>query len=344
MIQKIKGILLDRDNTLNHDPGFLRDPEQVYLKEGVLEGLRLLKEFGFTFFILTNQSGISRGIIKEKELQRVNEKLLSLLKKGGVHIEKIYICSHQDKDRCDCRKPLPGLVNQLIKEYDLDLNHTYIVGDRVRDILCAKHLNIPGILIFSEDEDKEKNRSIQKLAFQSLNLKEAANFILENEFQKNWKNKFFSSWQNKNFLDKIESWRDQKLRIVFTNGCFDILHSGHIQYLRQAKKLGDKIVLALNSDSSIKRLKGKNRPVNSLEDRALLLSNFDFIDLVVGFEEDNPIKVLEKVKPNIHVKGADYTAEKILEYHVVIKNGGRIIILPYRKGYSTTNIIKSFSE
>lgn len=139
---------------------------------------------------------------------------------------------------------------------------------------------------------------------------------------------------------KIDKWRLDGKKIVFTNGCFDILHRGHVEYLLKARELGDILVIGLNTDASVKRLKGDTRPVNNQESRALLLSSLLFVDAVVDFDEDTPLNLIEQVKPDILVKGGDYSVESIIGYDFVKSIGGDIITIDLVDGYSTTNIIK----
>lgn len=133
-------------------------------------------------------------------------------------------------------------------------------------------------------------------------------------------------------------------RIVFTNGCFDILHTGHLSYLREAKKLGDVLVVGLNSDHSVKRLKGDDRPVNRLEDREMMLSALSFVDYIIPFEEDTPIRLINTIIPDVLVKGGDYEPENIVGAETVIRNGGKVKILPFIEGHSTSGIIKKIQE
>jgi len=129
-------------------------------------------------------------------------------------------------------------------------------------------------------------------------------------------------------------------RVVFTNGCFDILHIGHTTYLQQAKALGDVLIIGINSDASVSALKGPKRPINSEADRAGVLAALEAVDCVVVFKESTPIELLEALKPDIHVKGGDYTAETLPEFETVTKNGGRVEILSFVPGKSTTAIIQ----
>ena len=128
-------------------------------------------------------------------------------------------------------------------------------------------------------------------------------------------------------------------RVVFTNGCFDILHIGHISYLRRARKLGDILVIGVNSDASVKRIKGDSRPVNSLDERMEMLAAFDFVDYVIPFEEDTPEKLIKAIVPDILVKGGDYKLEDIVGADFVKKHGGVVEVLPFVDGHSTSEII-----
>jgi D-beta-D-heptose 7-phosphate kinase/D-beta-D-heptose 1-phosphate adenosyltransferase len=134
--------------------------------------------------------------------------------------------------------------------------------------------------------------------------------------------------------------RAKKERIVFTNGCFDILHAGHVKYLRKAKALGDILVLGLNSDSSIRRIKGPSRPVVNQKDRAAVISSLGCVDYVAVFGEDTPIKVIKAVKPDILVKGADWKAGNIVGADLVDSYGGKVATIPLVKGRSTSDIIR----
>ncbi len=133
-------------------------------------------------------------------------------------------------------------------------------------------------------------------------------------------------------------------RIVFTNGCFDILHAGHVDYLIRARKLGDVLVVGLNSDASVQRLKGPARPVNKEQDRALVLSALACVDYVIIFEEDTPYFLIQAVRPNVLVKGGDWPVEKIVGRDIVEAGGGQTLSIPLLPGYSTTGIIERICQ
>lgn len=130
-------------------------------------------------------------------------------------------------------------------------------------------------------------------------------------------------------------------RVVFTNGCFDILHAGHVDYLSQARDLGDLLVLGLNTDASVKRQnKGPERPVNNEIARAKVLAGLGCVDAIVLFDEDTPYELIKSVKPDVLVKGDDYKPENIVGYDIVTSTGGKVVTIPFLEGFSTTSIVK----
>ena len=133
-------------------------------------------------------------------------------------------------------------------------------------------------------------------------------------------------------------------KIVFTNGCFDLLHPGHIYYLKEAKKKGDILILGLNSDSSVRELKGKERPLIPQKNRAELLANFEFIDYITIFDEDTPERLIKQIFPDVLVKGGDYRRKEIVGGKFVAEKGGKVLIIPFLKGHSTTKLIKKIKR
>jgi rfaE bifunctional protein nucleotidyltransferase chain/domain len=141
-------------------------------------------------------------------------------------------------------------------------------------------------------------------------------------------------------IDQIQARRHLGQNIVFTNGCFDLIHPGHVAYLTQAKALGDCLIVGLNSDASVRALKGEARPVVSQSDRALVLAGLFAVDYVVIFEELTPIDLIQAIRPNIHVKGGDYNIESLPETPIIRTFGGEVRILPFVKGNSTSTLIQ----
>lgn len=135
-------------------------------------------------------------------------------------------------------------------------------------------------------------------------------------------------------------WKFKDKKIVFTNGCFDIIHRGHIDYLSKARALGNILVVGLNTDISVRKLKGENRPVQDEMSRALILASFTFVDLVVMFSDETPYNLIKEIKPDILVKGGDYRIKDIVGNNIVTDNGGEVKTIPFLQGYSTTNILK----
>ena len=152
-------------------------------------------------------------------------------------------------------------------------------------------------------------------------------------------------WEGKIFppgslVEAVARSKAEGRSVVFTNGCFDILHLGHLSYLRRARNLGDELVVALNGDESVKKLKGEGRPVNDLETRAAVVASLFFVDRVTWFDEGTPLRIIEQIVPDVLVKGGDWPPESIVGADWVRNNGGRVLSLPYLEGRSTTSLIR----
>lgn len=144
--------------------------------------------------------------------------------------------------------------------------------------------------------------------------------------------------------EQLDMWKANGQKIVFTNGCFDLIHRGHIVYLEEAKALGDKLVLGLNSDLSVKGLKGSNRPIQNEQGRAAVIAALSAVDMVLFFNEETPIKLIQLVLPDILVKGGDYTINEIVGAKEVLKNGGTVKVLSFIEGESTSSIIQKIKD
>jgi D-beta-D-heptose 7-phosphate kinase/D-beta-D-heptose 1-phosphate adenosyltransferase len=145
-------------------------------------------------------------------------------------------------------------------------------------------------------------------------------------------------------LPLIDAARERGESIVMTNGCFDVIHPGHVAYLQEARDLGDRLIVAVNDDDSVRKLKGESRPVNTLADRMAVLAGLSSVDWVVPFSEDTPARLIQSVLPDILAKGGDYKPDEIAGSQDVIRNGGEVRILAYRAGHSSSNVIEKLSK
>ena len=146
-------------------------------------------------------------------------------------------------------------------------------------------------------------------------------------------------WNRIQTIDKVRHWKELDEKIVFTNGCFDILHAGHIHLLREAKNLGDRLLIGLNSDQSVQNLKGPDRPFNTEDARASVLESLSMVDEVTIFQEDTPHELVKEIIPHVLVKGGDYSIENVVGADTVRASGGKVVLIPILKGYSTSDII-----
>ena len=145
---------------------------------------------------------------------------------------------------------------------------------------------------------------------------------------------------NNSLMALITTWKSKGEKIVFTNGCFDIIHQGHIDYLAKASDLGTKFIIGVNTDRSVSAIKGPHRPIQDEYSRLMILAAMQFVDAVILFDEETPINLISNIIPNVLVKGSDYKAENIVGYDVVTKNGGNVETLDFLKGFSTSGIEK----
>lgn len=325
-----KAVFLDRDGTLNEDKGYNYRIEDFNLLEGVIEGLGKLRD-NYKLFIITNQSGIGRGYYTEEDMHNYNDYMLREFKKYKINIEKIYFCPHKPKENCNCRKPSSKFIKEAKKEFIIDLDNSYVIGDKPSDIYLSKNSGCKGIYLLTGKGVKHLEEVIKiKPNYVAANFKQATDYILSG------KDKVIKREKISGLVNQLKK---EGKKIITLNGTFDILHIGHEKILKEAKNQGDILFVGINSDSSVKRNKGINRPINNEENRAKMVANFDFVDYTIIFNEKTPINFLEEIKPDIHVNGSEY-GERCIESETVKKNGGRIHIVELIEGYSTTNIIE----
>lgn len=327
-----RAIFLDRDGVIVKDKGYVHKIEDLEIIGGAADAIKNFNKAGFLVIVISNQSGIARGLYKELDLDLFNKEMIKRLKVQGAIVDSVYFCPHHPNEAklenykkiCECRKPAPGLILKASKEHNVDLKHSWMIGDRESDIEAGKKAGCKTILIGSE----------------AKSLNEAAKMI----------NKSCSPVLNEKIRDKtsimelVRELRKNKKKIVFTNGCFDILHYGHVYYLNEAKKLGDVLIVGLNSDSSIKKIKDKTRPINGEAIRLAVIIALEVVDYAIIFNEETPLNLIEMIKPDIHVKGGDWKDKKIPEKEAVEKNGGIVEFIEYVSGYSTTDIIEKIKK
>ena len=148
-----------------------------------------------------------------------------------------------------------------------------------------------------------------------------------------------AGWTRIQTIDKVRRWKESGEKIVFTNGCFDILHAGHIHLLTEAKNLGDRLFIGLNSDQSVQNLKGPDRPLNPEDARASVLESLSMVDGITIFQEDTPHELVKEIIPHVLVKGGDYSIENVVGADTVRASGGEVVLIPILKGYSTSDLI-----
>ena len=153
-----------------------------------------------------------------------------------------------------------------------------------------------------------------------------------------------AGWTRIQTIDKVRHWKESGEKIVFTNGCFDILHSGHIYLLREAKNLGDRLLIGLNSNQSVQNLKGPVRPFNPEDTRATVLESLSMVDGVTIFQEDTPYELVKEIIPHVLVKGGDYSIENVVGGNIVRESGGEVVLIPILEGYSTSDLIARIRE
>ena len=145
-------------------------------------------------------------------------------------------------------------------------------------------------------------------------------------------------------LVKLTDWKEEEKKIVFTNGCFDLIHLGHIEVIARSADLGDILIIGVNTDNSIKRLKGKNRPIVEEISRAKQLAALEFVDAVVFFDQDTPIDLIKMINPNVITKGGDYNTDQVIGNDIVTQNNGEVVIIPLIQGCSTTSILEKIKD
>lgn len=180
---KRKAVFLDRDGTINADPGYLGDPEKFHFLPGVIGGLKRLREAGFLIFVVSNQSGIARGFFKDEDLKKIHDKMTAALNAEGIELDGIYYCPHHPAERCSCRKPSPKMVLEASRSFDIDLRDSFFIGDRASDIETGKNAGCGAILVLTGagSETLKGLSAAQKPDHVADDLAGAVSWILDND-------------------------------------------------------------------------------------------------------------------------------------------------------------------
>ncbi len=327
---KDKAVFLDRDGTLIEDNGYMHKISDLKFLPGVIDGLKRLKNF--KLFIITNQSGISKGYFSVEQMHKFNKYLLELLKKESIEIHELYFCPHSPTDKCDCRKPNTKFVDIIVENHNIDIKNSFVFGDKpAADIKLAKNASCKSVYLLTGHgiEYLHQARELNP-DYISAEFNRAADFALLYE-----NDKLTNREKLPALVSKI---RKEKKKVVTINGTFDILHKGHDFIISESKKQGDILIVGINSDSSVKSNKGKDRPINNELARAKMIAGYEDVDFVTIFKEKTPIEMLEIIKPDVHVNGSEY-GEDCIEEPTVKKHGGKIHIVKLMPGYSSTKIL-----
>jgi rfaE bifunctional protein nucleotidyltransferase chain/domain len=349
-------VLIDRDGTINEEVEYLHDPAQLKLLPGAARAVRILDQENLAAVVCTNQSGIARGYFTEARLHEINGVLVEMLKQENAFVEGIYYSTSLPDSGDQMRKPGIGMYEKARKELGLEGIPVYSVGDRSLDVEFGVNCGGKGIRVLTGHQLKEDlpynhkmlfEQREKGLAFTSENLLEAVHLVLSDLIMEQCPG---DSAMTEKFADlyttarSLEVERERENRIVLANGCFDLLHGGHISYLQSCRALGDCLVLAVNSNASVKRLKGDKRPILPEVDRLQLLAALECVDYLTIFHEDSADHVLEALRPSIHAKGTDYKSENVPELQTSRRLGIQTMIAGDPKENSSRDIIEVVVE
>tara|TARA_B110000438_G_scaffold86222_2_gene85670 strand:- start:431 stop:1843 length:1413 start_codon:yes stop_codon:yes gene_type:complete len=351
-------IRFDRDAALERVQSFKKDVESNLLDIDAI----IISDYA---------KGVTSGIAEIIKICKANH-ILTLVDPKGLDFNKYagvdILTPNQNEfeavvGECDSNNCLVEKALEMIRELELKAllitrsdkgmllvrsnGEHYFLDTRARDVFDVTGAGDTVIAIFAaalaSGTDILSSAKIANLAAGVVVGKIGVAYIdqmeLQNQISKSFEdNRGIQSLSQLNKLVNFSHRNSEK--IIMTNGCFDILHAGHIAYLEEAKSLGDRLIVAVNDDNSVKQLKGSMRPINSLNDRMMVLSGLACVDWVISFSEETPLSLIKKIKPHVLVKGGDYSLDDVIGGKEVIQNGGEVRILSFKKGFSTTAIIE----
>lgn len=357
--EKRPAVFLDRDGTLNEESGYINHPSRLKLVRGSAEAVRLLNENGLYAIVVTNQAGVARGYFKEDLIKLVHKRLEKLLARKGAHLDGIYYCPHHPtvgppeyRVECNCRKPATGMIDAACRDLPIDLTRSYMVGDRISDTRFGQKLGLKTVMVltgygrgeyeFQRQDWKENPDHI------APDLHEAVQWII-NDLKTTEKKMAAPADLRKVIpLEKAKEIREELRRagkrVVFGNGCFDVLHGGHVEYLRDARSHGDVLICGVNSDASERGLKGPSRPIYKEHERLEILNAIRYIDYIVLFDEPTCEHLLRELRPDVHAKGTDYTKDTVPEREVARELGIEVYIAGPPKENASRGVIATVAE
>ncbi len=344
-------VLLDRDGCLITEEDYLGDPGRVRLESRAARAVCLLAEQGLARVVTTNQAGVGKGLFTEERMHAVNDRMVELLAAEGAKLDGVYSCTHHPeaadpayRTELHRRKPAPGMAEEAMRDLGLAGKPVFAIGDRESDVELGGNAGGMGILVRTGYGRKAEisMRSARTLPAVADDVYEAVRLVLaelikaECPQDKALNTKLKTLGQ---LHEIVATAKRARRRVVLANGCFDLLHGGHVSFLEASRQAGDLLVLAVNSNASIKRLKGAQRPLLAESQRLQLLAGLECVDYLTVFYTDSADEVLEEIHPHIHSKGTDYTSDRVPERQTAMRLGIETYIAGAPKENSTRDII-----
>lgn len=354
-------VLWDRDGTLIEERDYLAEPEGVVLLPGAAEALRLLATEGVACVLTTNQSGLARGYFTEEQLDAVHARLDELLTREGARLDAWYWCGSMPDAGDPRRKPATGMYEDACRDMGVAGLPVFAIGDRLHDVEFARRCAGTGILVHTGQHatDGASAAEIPLLAEPVGLARKAPRAIaaqgpLEGAELVLWRLLLEDLRDDAAVARKllpldaagraVAARKGRGQCVVMANGTFDLMHGGHISYLEDARRQGDALIVGVNSDESIRGLKGPTRPILPLRDRVQLLCALECVDLVTVFHERTADRLLRTLLPSAHAKGTDYTKESVPERETNAAMGIDTIIAGDPKENSSRDIIRTVIE
>lgn len=346
-------VCLDRDGTLIEDKGYLADPDGVLLYPRAARAIRLLRSRGAVCAVTTNQSGVARGYLTREDAEAVNARTERLLAAQDAAIDRTYVSYGWDGtsdpqylNDLPRRKPRPGMAREARRDFDLPDAPLFSIGDKMSDVELGFNAGGMGLLVRTGEGETHvaSLANDERFAPSASDVYDAACAVLLELAKARFPGdevmarKLYSPGQLRPLVDA------HKLagrKVVLANGCFDLLHGGHVSFLEGARECGDLLVLAVNSNESIARLKGEGRPLLPEPARLQLLAALEAVDYLTVFHTDSADEAIRELHPSAHAKGTDYRVDSVPEGDTSRELGIEIVIAGDPKENSTRDIIET---